>query len=72
MDGRSKRNPAHRLDAAGDDHVVGTGEHTLRSKMRRLLAGSAPAVDRSRWDCLGQARAEYRAAGDVAGLLAGL
>jgi len=40
------RDAAHRLDAGGDDHVVGAALHALGGERNRLLAATASAVDR--------------------------
>jgi hypothetical protein len=70
--GRTERNAAHHLDAAGDDDILLTRHHRLHREVERLLAGTACAVDRGPGDALRPAGGEDRVAPDVAGLIADL
>ena len=62
------RHPGHRLDAGGDNHVIGPGHHALRGEVRRLLARAALAVDRQARDRLRPTRSKNGVAADIEGL----
>ena len=71
-DGGAHRDPAHRLDAAGDHQVVGAGIDALGGEGGGLLRRAALAVDGGGGHRLGEAGGEHGVAGDVEGLLADL
>ena len=66
------RDAAHRLHAAGDDQVVGAGEHALGGEADGLLAAAALPVDRDAGNRLGESGAQQRIARDVDRLVADL
>ncbi len=69
---RPDRDPAHRLHPAGDDDVVGAGDHALGREVGRLLAGPALPVDGRPGHALREAGREQRGARDVQRLVADL
>jgi hypothetical protein len=71
-DTRAHRHPAHRLDAGGDDDVVGARDHALRGEVQRLLARPTLPIDRRPADGLGKAGGERGVTADVQALLADL
>ena len=71
-DGRAERDPAHRLDAAGDADVHGARVDEVGDEVVGLLRGRALAVDGRARGLPGQAGGEPGAAGDVVALRTGL
>ena len=67
-----QRDPAHDLDAAGDDQVVVARGHPGRAEVDGLLGRAALAVDRRGGHALGQPGGDPAVAGDVGALLAHL
>ena len=66
------RHPRHRLDAAGDRHLLLAAHHPGGGEVHRLDAGAAEAVEGDAGDLLGPAGGEDGVAGDVRPLLLGL
>jgi hypothetical protein len=69
---RAHRDPAHRLDAARDGHVVLAGDQAGGGEVHRLLGRAALTVHGHAGDAQRPARGDHRGAGDVEGLLADL
>ena len=66
------RDPAHRLDAARDDDVVGAGDDPVGRELDSLLAGSALPLDGRRRHVDGEPGGEPRLPTRRRGLLTGL
>jgi hypothetical protein len=69
---RPHRDPTHLLDSRGDDEVVCTGHHALRSEANCLLGRPALALDHGRGDVDGETCSEHSVSTDIPRLLAGL
>lgn len=67
---RGHRHAGHRLDAAGDDHVLPAGAHPLPGLVDGLEPGGAEAVELHAADVVGQAGRDGRGLGDVTTLVA--
>jgi hypothetical protein len=70
--GRTKRDAAHQLDAAGDDDILLARHHRVHGEVESLLAGTARPVDRGPGDALGPAGGQDGVAPDIAGLVTDL